>query len=170
MSDVRVRMRVVLIATYSALCSASLSIPPSRRTNSVGLYVCWKWYSDKWCAAELAWRREELAGTSSEWFLATAFAGGLPSWTTVEIFACALHTHMHTHTFSLSHTYTQTHTHARAHTHGTQGAVSPMWISHVTHMPESWCTYTWVMVHTWIRHIARINVSYRTCKSVISHT
>ena len=68
--------------------------------------------------------------------------------------------HTCTRTRSLSHTLTHTHTHARAH-NGTQGAVSPMWISHVTHMPESWRTYTWVMVHTWIRHIARINESYR---------
>ena len=38
--------------------------------------------------------------------------------------------------------------------------LSYIWMSHVTHMNESWHTYEWVMSHIWMSHVTRMNVEW----------
>ena len=58
-------------------------------------------------------------------------------------------------------------------THGThtlthdahEWVTSHIWMSHVTHMNESWHTYEWVMSHIWMRHRTHMNESWHTWHS-----
>jgi len=44
-----------------------------------------------------------------------------------------------------------------------------IWMSHGTHVNESWHTYEWVMAHIWTSHGAHMNVSWRTYQRVMAH-
>ena len=44
-----------------------------------------------------------------------------------------------------------------------------IWMSHATHVNESYHTYEWVISHTWMRNVKHMNGSCHTCKWVISH-
>ena len=43
------------------------------------------------------------------------------------------------------------------------------WMSHVTHMKESWHTYEWVMSHIWMSHVTHMNESCHTYEWAMSH-
>jgi len=53
-----------------------------------------------------------------------------------------------------------------------------MWLSHVTHVNESWHTCEWVMSyshiqrvksHKWLSHVTHVNESCHTCEWVMAH-
>ena len=49
-------------------------------------------------------------------------------------------------------------------------AMSHIWMSHVTHMVESYHSYEWVMSHTWMSHVTHIWMSHVTHMDVSCHT
>jgi len=48
--------------------------------------------------------------------------------------------------------------------------MSHIWMSHVTHMNESWHIYEWVMSQIWISHVTHMNESCQTHACVMSNT
>ena len=50
-----------------------------------------------------------------------------------------------------------------------ESVMSYIWVSHVTHMNESWRTYEWVTSHIWMSHVSHMNESRLTYEWVTSH-
>jgi len=48
-------------------------------------------------------------------------------------------------------------------------AMAHMWMSHGTQVNESWHTCEWVMAHTWMSHGTHVKKSWHTCKCAIAH-
>ena len=47
--------------------------------------------------------------------------------------------------------------------------MSHIWMSHVTHMNESFHTYEWTMSHIWISHVTHMTESCHTCMNYVTH-
>jgi len=47
--------------------------------------------------------------------------------------------------------------------------ISHIWMSHVTHVNESYHTCEWVMLHIWMSHVTHVNESCHTYEWVMSH-
>ena len=54
-------------------------------------------------------------------------------------------------------------------THSYEVAMAHMWMSHGTHVKESWHTCGGVMVHTWMSHGTHVDKSWHTCEGVMAH-
>jgi len=69
------------------------------------------------------------------------------------------------------HTCDMTYSHVRYDLsgHTCDWAILHMWLSHITHVNESYHTCAWVMSHMWMSHVTHVNESYRTCEWVMSH-
>ena len=44
-----------------------------------------------------------------------------------------------------------------------------IWMSHGTHMNESWYTYEWVMARIWMSHDTHMNESWHTYEPIMAH-
>jgi len=68
-----------------------------------------------------------------------------------------------------SHIWMSHVTHMNESYHTSKWVMSHIWMSHVTHLNESRHTSEWVTSHIWMSHVTHMNESYHTSKWVTSH-